>query len=72
MNKINEFPNTLPVFPLSNFIFFPNTSAPLNILFAGRWKRYMEKTRINIILDKLASDEKNIQQCSGFNFIIKK
>ena len=31
MNKINQFPNTLPVFPLSNFIFFPNTSAPLNI-----------------------------------------
>ena len=31
MNKINKFPNTLPVFPLSNFIFFPNTSAPLNI-----------------------------------------
>jgi len=31
MNKINKFPNTLSVFPLSNFIFFPNTSAPLNI-----------------------------------------
>ena len=31
MIKINKFPNILPVFPLSNFIFFPNTSAPLNI-----------------------------------------
>ena len=31
MTKINELPNILPVFPLSNFIFFPNTSAPLNI-----------------------------------------
>ena len=31
MSKINELPNILPVFPLSNFIFFPNTSAPLNI-----------------------------------------
>ena len=31
MSKINELPNILPIFPLSNFIFFPNTSAPLNI-----------------------------------------
>ena len=31
MNKINELPDTIPVFPLSNFIFFPKTSAPLNI-----------------------------------------
>ena len=31
MNKIIHLPNTIPVFPLSNFIFFPNTSAPLNI-----------------------------------------
>ena len=31
MIKTNELPNILPVFPLSNFIFFPKTSAPLNI-----------------------------------------
>ena len=31
MNKINDLPNILSIFPLSNFIFFPNTSAPLNI-----------------------------------------
>ena len=31
MNKINDLPESIPVFPLSNFIFFPNTSAPLNI-----------------------------------------
>ena len=31
MSKISELPNILPVFPLSNFIFFPKTSAPLNI-----------------------------------------
>ena len=47
-------------------------STPLNILFAGRWKKYIEKTKINILLDKMVSDEKNIKQCSGFNFIIKK
>ena len=30
MNKEN-FPNQIPVFPLSNFIIFPNTTVPLNI-----------------------------------------
>tara|TARA_B110000116_G_C16719152_1_gene528292 strand:- start:569 stop:1216 length:648 start_codon:yes stop_codon:yes gene_type:complete len=31
MDKKNNLPETLPVFPLSNFIIFPNTSVPLNI-----------------------------------------
>ena len=32
MNKIlNNLPNEIPVFPLSNFILFPNTTVPLNI-----------------------------------------
>ena len=29
--KINHLPNTIPVFPLSNFIIFPRTTVPLNI-----------------------------------------
>ncbi len=57
----------LKLFPIRGRI-----STPLNILFAGRWKRYAEKTPINILLDKFISDEKNIKQCSGFNFIAKK
>ena len=31
MKKDFEFPNKIPVFPLSNFIIFPNTTVPLNI-----------------------------------------
>ena len=32
MSKINKnLPETIPVFPLSNFIFFPKTTVPLNI-----------------------------------------
>ena len=31
MQNINNLPNTLPVFPLSNFIIFPETTVPLNI-----------------------------------------
>ena len=29
--KKENLPEEIPIFPLSNFIFFPNTSAPLNI-----------------------------------------
>ena len=47
-------------------------SSSLHMMFAGRWKNYMEKTNINIFLDKLSSNEKNKKQCSGFNFIVKK
>jgi hypothetical protein len=47
-------------------------SSSFHMMFAGRWKNYMEKTNINIFLDKLSSDEKNLKQCSGFNFIVKK
>ena len=31
MTKKVKFPNKISVFPLSNFIFFPNTNVPLNI-----------------------------------------
>ncbi len=31
MKKNFEFPNKIPIFPLSNFIIFPNTTVPLNI-----------------------------------------
>ena len=59
--------NYVELFPIRGRI-----STPFNILFAGRWKKYVEKTGINILLDKFTSDEKNLKQCSGFNFIIKK
>ena len=47
-------------------------SSPLQIFFSGRWKKYVEKFKINILLDKFTSDKKNSEQCSGYNFIIKK
>ena len=31
MKKIDQLPNIIPVFPLSNFIIFPETTVPLNI-----------------------------------------
>ena len=47
-------------------------SSSFHMMFAGRWKNYMEKTNMNILLDKLSSNDKNLKQCSGFNFILKK
>ena len=43
MNKFNELPDTIPVFPLSNFIFFPKTSAPLNI-FEPRYIQMIDQS----------------------------
>ena len=47
MNNQTKLPKKIPVFPLSNFIFFPNTSAPLNIF---------EPRYIQMINDSMKSD----------------
>ena len=43
MNKNFKLPDTLPIFPLSNFIYFPNTSAPLNI-FEPRYIQMIDES----------------------------
>ena len=43
MSSINDLPEIIPVFPLSNFIFFPNTSAPLNI-FEPRYIKMIDES----------------------------
>ena len=45
---MNNFPNTIPVFPLNNFIIFPKTSVPLNIF---------EPRYIDMINDTMKSDK---------------
>ena len=47
MMKKEDLPKKLPVFPLSNFIIFPNTSVPLNIF---------EQRYINMIDDSMKSN----------------
>ena len=47
MSNQTKLPKKIPVFPLSNFIFFPNTSAPLNIF---------EPRYIQMIDDSMKSD----------------
>jgi len=59
----------------SNLELFPvrgRYSHAFNIMFPGRWQNYIEKTGINILLDKFAPDEKNMTQCSGYYFIANK
>ena len=59
--------NEVELFPVRGRV-----STPFSLLFAGRWKKYIEKTGINILLDKMSNDENNIKQCSGFYFVLKK
>ena len=47
-------------------------SSSLHMLFGNKWKKYIEKTKLNLFIDKFISDEINHKQCSGFYFIIKK
>jgi len=47
-------------------------SSSLHMLFGNKWKKYIEKTKLNFFLDKFISDEINYKQCSGFYFTVKK
>ena len=49
MNNLSNLPKKIPIFPLSNFIFFPNTSVPLNIFEP----RYLQMINDSIKKDKL-------------------
>ena len=42
MKKTNDLPDTIPVFPLSNFIIFPETNVPLNI-FEPRYLQMVDE-----------------------------
>ena len=49
MKKINNLPKKISVFPLSNFIIFPNTSVPLNIFEP----RYIEMINESMKTDRI-------------------
>jgi len=62
MNKINDLPDTLSVFPLSNFIFFPNTSAPLNIFEPRYIQMIDESIKSNRMIGMIQPRGKSNQQ----------
>ena len=43
MDKKSKLPSTVPIFPLSNFIIFPNTNVPLNI-FEPRYIQMVDRS----------------------------
>ena len=61
---MNNFPKIIPVFPLSNFIIFPNTTVPLNI-FEPRYLDMVNDSMksnklIGMIQPKNSKDENGI------------
>ena len=64
MKKDFKFPNKIPIFPLSNFIIFPNTTVPLNI-FEPRYIQMVDDCMkgnrlIGIIQPKKTGDLKKL------------
>ena len=57
---MSNFPKKIPVFPLSNFIIFPNTTVPLNIFEP----RYLDMVNDAMKIDKLIG---MIQPKNSFN-----
>ena len=60
---MKNFPKIIPIFPLSNFIIFPNTSVPLNIFEP----RYIDMVNDSMRLDKLIGiiQPKNLKNQNG-------
>ena len=71
MKKDFEFPNKIPIFPLSNFIIFPNTSVPLNIFEPRYIKMIDDSMKNNRVIGMVQpKDNKNIPElysvgCAG-------
>jgi len=61
MTKIKKFPSKIPVFPLSNFIFFPNTNVPLNI-FEPRYIDMVNDSMKNSRLIGMIQPKKNLKK----------
>ena len=64
MNKKEKFPNKISVFPLSNFIFFPNTNVPLNI-FEPRYIEMINDSMKSSRLIGMVQPKKNVESSTG-------
>tara|TARA_B100000700_G_scaffold19589_1_gene19142 strand:+ start:88 stop:732 length:645 start_codon:yes stop_codon:yes gene_type:complete len=58
MKKIEELPNKIPVFPLSNFIIFPEITVPLNI-FEPRYINMVDDSMKNSRMIGMIQPRKN-------------
>ena len=62
--KKEKFPNKISIFPLSNFIFFPNTNVPLNI-FEPRYIEMINDSMKTTRLIGMVQPKKNIGESSN-------
>tara|TARA_B100001540_G_scaffold308705_1_gene323796 strand:+ start:234 stop:875 length:642 start_codon:yes stop_codon:yes gene_type:complete len=62
--KKEKFPNKISIFPLSNFIFFPNTNVPLNI-FEPRYIEMINDSMKTTRLIGMVQPKKNIGESSS-------
>ena len=62
--KKEKFPNKISIFPLSNFIFFPNTNVPLNI-FEPRYIEMINDSMKTTRLIGMVQPKKNIRESSS-------
>ena len=58
MKKDFKYPDKIPVFPLSNFIIFPNTTVPLNI-FEPRYIEMIDESMKGNRLIGIVQPKKN-------------
>tara|TARA_B100001175_G_C19337604_1_gene555763 strand:+ start:93 stop:737 length:645 start_codon:yes stop_codon:yes gene_type:complete len=61
MKKKEQLPEIIPVFPLSNFIIFPETTVPLNI-FEPRYIQMIDDTMKNSRMIGMIQPKKNLKQ----------
>ena len=61
MDKKEKLPNKIPIFPLSDFIFFPNTNVPLNI-FEPRYIKMINDSMKSSRLIGMVQPKKNLDQ----------
>ena len=59
MKKIENLPNKISIFPLSNFIIFPNTSVPLNIFEPRYIKMIDDSMKSNRIIGMIQPKNKD-------------
>ena len=63
MNKMFDLPSKIPIFPLSNFIIFPNTNVPLNI-FEPRYIQMIDDSMKGNRMIGIVQPKKKINQIS--------
>ena len=64
MKKNKDLPSTIPIFPLSNFIIFPNSKVPLNI-FEPRYLEMVDDTMKNSKLIGIIQPKKDLNESTN-------